>query len=263
MEVLIFDDPAAVGRAAADRIANLVRTTPDAVLGLATGSSPQATYEALAEDHRAGLDFSRVRGFALDEYVGLSPDDTRRYAHVIHESVTIPLGMDAALVQVPNGDAEDLVAACEEYEAQIASAGGVDLQILGIGSNGHIGFNEPMSSFQSRTRIKTLAPSTRADNARFFDDASAVPTHCLTQGLGTILRARELVLVAQGAGKARAVATALEGPVAARTPASILQWHPRATVILDRAAASELEFTSYYEHAANTPVVTRGRLAGV
>ncbi len=156
--------------------------------------------------------------------------------------------MDPALVRVPDGLADDLDAASEGYDAAIAAAGGVDLQILGIGANGHIGFNEPSSSFASRTRIKTLAPQTRADNARFFDGLDEVPTHCVTQGLGTIMEARELVLVAQGEKKADAIARVVEGPTSSRWPGSILQWHRRATVIVDEAAASRLELADYYRY---------------
>jgi glucosamine-6-phosphate deaminase len=142
----------------------------------------------------------------------------------------------------------DLAAACRDYEAAIAAAGGIDVQILGVGANGHIGFNEPSSSFASRTRIKTLAARTRADNARFFASADEVPQHCLTQGLGTIMEARQVVLVAQGAAKAAAVAAIVEGPVSARWPGSILQHHPNAVVVVDEAAAARLELADYYRY---------------
>ena len=156
--------------------------------------------------------------------------------------------MDPANVHVPDGSAADLAAACADYEARIAGIGPVDLQILGIGANGHIGFNEPTSSFASRTRIKTLAPKTRADNARFFDTPDQVPMHCLTQGLGTILTARTLVLVAQGEAKADAVARMVEGPVSSMCPGSALQLHPDANVIVDEAAASRLALGEYYRY---------------
>ena len=169
------------------------------MIGLATGSSPLAIYAELAAQVRDGsLDPSRMRGFALDEYVGIPEDHPESYASVLRREVVEPLGLDPSQVVVPDGRATDLEAACAAYEAAIREAGGVDLQILGIGANGHIGFNEPTSSFASRTRLKTLAPQTRADNARFFDEPDEVPTHCLTQGLGTIMEARELLLVAQG-----------------------------------------------------------------
>jgi glucosamine-6-phosphate deaminase len=151
-------------------------------------------------------------------------------------------------VQIPDGRAGDIEAACTAYDDAILAAGGVDIQILGIGANGHIGFNEPTSSFGSRTRIKTLAPRTRADNARFFAAPGEVPTHCLTQGLGTILEARELVLVAQGEAKAAAVAAAVEGPLTSMCPGSALQLHPRASVVVDEAAGSRLRLADYYRH---------------
>ena len=249
MEVVILGSAAEVGRLAARTIVRLVGRKPDAVLGLATGSSPLAIYAALAEHVRDGtLDTRAVTAFALDEYVGIPAGHPESYASVIAREVTGPLRLDPDRVHVPDGRAPDLAAAGEAYEAAIRSAGGVDLQILGIGANGHLGFNEPTSSLRSRTRLKTLAPQTRADNARFFDDPDQVPTHCVTQGLGTIMDARELVLVAQGAEKAKAVADAVEGPVTSMCPGSILQFHPRATVIIDDAAAAELSLTDYYRY---------------
>jgi glucosamine-6-phosphate deaminase len=160
-----------------------------------------------------------------------------------------PLGLDPQRIHVPNGAHATIQHAGDDYEAAIEAAGGVDLQILGIGTDGHIGFNEPGSSFASRTRVKTLTEQTREDNARFFASVDEVPTHVLTQGLGTILEARHLVLVATGEDKAEAVAAAVEGPLSARCPASILQWHPHATVFVDEAAASCLDFAAYYRHA--------------
>lgn len=200
------------------------------------------------------LDASQVRGFALDEYVGIPEDHPQSYASVLRREVVQPLRLAPSSVLVPDGRAHDVEAACAQYEATIRDSGGVDIQILGIGANGHIGFNEPTSSLSSRTRIKTLAPQTRADNARFFDDTDEVPTHCLTQGLGTIMEARELVLVAQGRKKAAAIAAAVEGPVSSMCPGSILQFHPHATVIVDEAAAAHLTLADYYRHTyANKP----------
>ncbi|GEK80446.1 glucosamine-6-phosphate deaminase [Agrococcus baldri] len=248
MEVVIMAGPAEVGDFAAGRIAELVSTRPEAVLGVATGSSPLETYRSLAARRDAGLDLSRVSAFALDEYVGIRHDHPESYHAVIDREVVQPLGLDPARVHVPDGLADDLDAACEDYEAQIAAAGGVDLQLLGIGENGHIGFNEPTSSLSSRTRVKTLAPSTREANARFFDSAEEVPLHCLTQGLGTILDARRALLVAQGASKARAIAEIVEGPVSSRWPGSVLQLHRRATVVVDEAAASRLQLAEYYRY---------------
>ena len=249
MQVVIVPTPEEVGRIAAAKVAMAVRTRPDAVLGVATGSSPLAIYRELARRAETGeLDFSSVRAFALDEYVGLPLDHPQSYHSVIRHEVVEPLGMRPALVHVPDGAAADLPRACEDYERAIRDAGGVDVQILGIGANGHIGFNEPTSSFASRTRIKTLAPTTRADNARFFESPDDVPTHCLTQGLATILDARQLVLVAQGEAKAEAVARMVEGPVSSMCPGSALQLHPDATVVVDEAAASRLELADYYRY---------------
>lgn len=248
MEVVIVAGPAEVGALAAARIAELVAAKPAAVLGVATGSSPLETYRSLAARRDEGLDLSRVSAFALDEYVGIRHDHPESYHAVIEREVVGPLGLDASRVHVPDGLAADLDAACEDYEAQITAAGGVDLQLLGIGANGHIGFNEPSSSLSSRTRVKTLAPSTREANARFFDSPEEVPVHCLTQGLGTILDARRALLVAQGESKARAIAEIVEGPVSSRWPGAVLQLHRHATVVVDEAAASQLELGDYYRH---------------
>ncbi|WP_022891134.1 glucosamine-6-phosphate deaminase [Agromyces subbeticus] len=251
MEIVIVDDAEQVARHAADAVVRALRRKPTLVLGLATGSSPVAAYEELARRVQAGeLDFSGVQGFALDEYVGLRATHPESYATVIARDVVAPLHMTPSLVHVPDGRGQDLDAAARDFDAAIAASGGIDVQILGIGANGHIGFNEPGSSLRSRTRVKTLAARTRADNARFFDSFEDVPLHCITQGLGTISEARELILVAQGATKAAAVAAAAEGPVTAMCPASVLQLHPRATMILDAKAAADLAHRDYYLHVA-------------
>jgi glucosamine-6-phosphate deaminase len=240
----------ASGQAAGELGARLIRAAlfdkPDLVLGLATGDSPLPIYQALRRSVAGGADLSQVSGFALDEYVGLPYDHPASYHSVIRREVVEPLGLDPANVHVPDGMAEDIPAACAAYEDAIRESGGVDIQILGIGTDGHIGFNEPSSSLASRTRIKTLTLQTRRDNARFFDSVDNVPRHCLTQGLGTIMEARRLVLVAAGEGKADAVARAAEGPVAAMCPASVIQLHAQATVIVDEAAASRLKLADYY-----------------
>ena len=255
MEVVILNDAVEVGETAASLIAQDARRNPHLVLGLATGSSPAETYRALARMVEAGtLDLTDAVGFALDEYVGISADHPASYAAVIQQEVVIPLGMSASRVRVPDGRAPNLAEAAADYEAKILDSGGVDIQILGIGRNGHIGFNEPTSSFASRTRVKTLSEETRRDNARFFDRPEDVPLHCLTQGLGTILDAGRLVLVANGGSKAAAVAAAVEGPVSSFVPASALQLHAHATIILDEAAASELTLSDYYRYTyANKP----------
>ncbi|QEW02354.1 glucosamine-6-phosphate deaminase [Microbacterium lushaniae] len=244
-EVVIVPDRQAAGALVADEVARLVRARPDTVLGVATGSTPLPVYEALPE-RLAGADLSRVQAFALDEYVGLDPQHPESYRSVIQREVVEPLGLDPRRVHVPDGSAEGIAEAGEKYEQAIAAAGGIDLQLLGIGTDGHIGFNEPGSSFASRTRVKTLTRQTREDNARFFDRVEDVPRHCITQGLGTILAARHLVLLAFGAGKAEAVAGAVEGPVTASLPASAIQLHPRVTVVIDEEAAAGLRFADYY-----------------
>lgn len=247
MEVVIA--PAQqLAQLAADAVEALLRRKPDAVLGLATGSSPLRVYDELERRHQeAGLSFEQVRGFLLDEYVGLPADHPEKYRNVIEREIVSRVGWDPAAVIAPDGLAEDLPTACAAFEAAIAAAGGVDLQLLGIGTDGHIAFNEPGSSLASRTRIKTLTRQTREDNARFFDDdVESVPRHCLTQGLGTIMEARHLVLLATGRGKAEAVHQLVEGPVSAMWPATIMQMHPHATVLVDDAAASRLQLADYY-----------------
>jgi len=249
-EVVVVPDAQAAGALVADTLVALIRRKADAVLGLATGSTPLATYRALAERVRAEqLDVSAVRGFALDEYVGLPTGHPESYRAVITREVVEPLGLNPRLVQVPSGDPATITRAGADYETAIAAAGGVDLQILGIGRSGHIGFNEPGSSLASRTRIKTLTEATRIDNARFFASIEDVPTHCITQGIGTILAARHLVLLAFGPSKAAAVAAAVEGPVSASQPGSAIQLHPHVTVIVDAPAGSQLGQLAYYEHA--------------
>ena len=248
MEVIILRDAAEIGSAAADAIESLVSRKPEAVLGLATGSSPLSIYDELAARCAAGrMSFSKAKGFTLDEYVGLPPDHPERYRNVIDTVFVSRVDFAPGAVAGPDGLASDIPTACAAYEDAIRAAGGIDLQILGIGTDGHIGFNEPGSSLASRTRIKTLTRQTRLDNARFFDDdINAVPTHCLTQGLGTIMDARHVVLVATGRSKAEAVHQLAEGGVSALWPASVLQHHPHATVFVDDAAAHRLQLADYY-----------------
>jgi glucosamine-6-phosphate deaminase len=245
-EVVILDSHEAAGELGAELIARLVTAKPDAVLGLATGSTPLPLWHALAA---RSLDLSGVRGFALDEYIGLPPGHPESYRAVITREVVEPLGLTPSLVHVPGDDGGPVEGAGERYERAIAAAGGVDLQVLGIGRTGHIGFNEPGSSLASATRVKTLTEQTRLDNARFFDSLDQVPRHCLTQGLGTILRARHLLLLAFGEAKAEAIAGAVEGPVSSSLPGSAIQLHPLVTVIVDEAAASRLRHADYYRFA--------------
>lgn len=249
-EIVIVPSREDAGRLVADAILQLVAQKPDAVLGLATGSTPLPVYQALAARVEAErIDLSGVRGFALDEYVGLPDGHPESYRSVVTREVVEPLGLTPALVRVPSGDPEHSQTAGAEYEHAIVEAGGIDLQILGIGTIGHIGFNEPGSSLASLTRVKTLAMQTRVDNARFFASLDDVPTHAITQGLGTILRARHLVLLAFGEGKAAAVAAGVEGPVSSSHPSSVIQLHQRATVVVDEAAASQLQNADYYRYA--------------
>lgn len=250
MEVVILAGSRPIAALAADAIEALLRRKPDAVLGLATGSSPLPVYEELAQRHeRGGLDFSRARAFILDEYVGLPAGHPESYREVIRREFTGRVNISPDNVRGPEGEAGDIPAACRTYEDAIRAAGGVDLQLLGVGTDGHIGFNEPGSSLASRTRIKTLVEQTRRDNARFFGSLAEVPHHVLTQGLGTILDARHVILLATGAQKAQAVRDFAEGPVAAICPASVLQLHPHVSVLLDEAAASSLRLADYYRHS--------------
>jgi glucosamine-6-phosphate deaminase len=254
-EVLITESKDVASEIVAEKVLALIRRKPDAAIGLATGSSPLAIYRSLASQLASHeVDVSRVRGFALDEYVGLPPGHPESYRSVINREVVEPLGLTPELVSVPDGSLEGIALAGDRYEHALIAAGGVDIQILGIGTDGHIGFNEPGSSLASLTRVKTLTLQTRRDNARFFGTVAEVPLHCITQGLGTILRARHLVLVAFGEGKASALAGAVEGPVSSSNPGSAIQLHPHVTVLADEAAASGLANNEHYRFAwANKP----------
>lgn len=246
MEIIIQPSEAGATELAARCIVRLLRAKPDAVLGLATGRSPLGVYDELVRRHREeGLDFSRVTTFNLDEYVGLAPRHPGSFHHAMRESLFDRVNLDAARTHLPDGLATDIPAHCTAYERAIVDAGGIDLQLLGIGGDGHIGFNEPSSSLSSRTRIKTLTEQTRRDNAAAFADGE-IPRHVITMGIGTIMDSREVVLLAFGARKAQAVARAVEGPITASVPASILQMHPVAKVFLDEAAAARLERADYY-----------------
>lgn len=254
MEVIIPQDSADIPVIAADAICSLIKHKPHAVIGLATGSSPLPLYAELIRRYEAGeVSFAEATAFTLDEYVGLPSDHSQAYANVIRQEFTAHVDFADDAVHSPHGAARDIPAACREYEALINQAGGVDIQILGLGTDGHIAFNEPGSSLGSRTRLKTLAPRTLEDNARFFDgDITRVPTQALTQGLATIMEARHVILIATGPGKAHAVQQFVEGPVSAACPASVLQYHPHATVLLDEAAARLLVHSDYYRYAYAT-----------
>lgn len=249
MEVVIVESPAAGAALSAGAITELLNRKPEAVLGLATGSTPLPVYDALAERYEAGeVSFAHAQGFALDEYVGLPQGHPESYRSVLDREIVDRVNFAPGAVHTPDGWSDDPRAACAAYEAAIRLAG-IDLQILGVGTDGHIGFNEPTSSLASPTRIKTLTEQTRLDNARFFDgDVAKVPQHVITQGIGTILRAGHLVLLAWGSNKAEAVAATVEGPVTSMVPSSALQLHPHATVVVDEAAASALTQGDYYRH---------------
>ncbi len=248
MEIIIQPTPSAGSVIAARIIAKLVRSKPDCVLGLATGSTPLATYRELVRMHREeSLDFSKVTTFNLDEYVGLPPEHPQSYHAFMGENLFRHINVAPGNIHIPDGTAGDVSAECARYEASIIAAGGIDVQLLGIGTDGHIGFNEPTSSLASRTRIKTLTEQTRADNARFFDgDLAKVPVHCITMGVGTIMDCRQVVMLAFGANKAQAIAEAVEGPITSMNPASVLQMHPVAKCIIDQPAAGKLSKTDYY-----------------
>ncbi|MBM6399850.1 glucosamine-6-phosphate deaminase [Phycicoccus sonneratiae] len=256
MEILVSPDPEQTAARAAEAVlAGLDRSSRrPSVLGLATGSSPLGLYRELGRAVAAGrADFSTTHGVALDEYVGLPPGHPEGYRQVLLREVCDVVGLAPDRLEVPDGSSTDgaaLEAAAAAYEQRIRDLGGVDVQVLGIGANGHLGFNEPGSALTSRTRVKRLSARTRRDNARFFRGLDDVPTHCLTQGLGTILGARRLVLVATGDAKADAVAAALEGPLTASVPASVLQWHADTVVCLDEAAAAGLRNRQYYDDSA-------------
>lgn len=247
MEVIIQPTAAEVSKIAARIFQHQLRNKPASVLGLATGSTPVGLYRELIALYKAGqIDFSSATSFNLDEYVGLDPAHPQSYAAFMRENLFAQINISEGKTHIPNGMARDIAHHCEQYEEAIRRAGGIDLQLLGIGTDGHIGFNEPSSSLASRTRIKTLTARTIADNARFFGNEADVPRHVITMGVGTIMEARKCLVLATGAAKAQAVAAMVEGPITASCPASILQMHQRSTVIVDEAAATALERVSYY-----------------
>jgi len=261
MEVVPLDTVEEVARLAADVIEAAVRARPDsAVLGLATGSTPLPAYRELIRRHaaRSAPSYDAVRCFTLDEYVGLPAGHPQSYRVTIARELTDPLGIPPDRVHSPDPSPAGLASAGERYEADLVAAGGIDVQILGIGGDGHLAFNEPGSSLASLTRIKTLTEQTRRDNARFFPSLADVPRHVLTQGLGTILRARHLLLLATGAGKAAALAAAVEGPLCAACPASVLQLHPHVTVLADGPAAAGLSRREHYREVYDAKPAWQG-----
>ena len=248
MEVIILPTAAEASEVAARLVARQVREKPSSVLGLATGSTPCKLYQLLARMHREdGLDFSKATTFNLDEYVNLDPTHPASYHQFMEENFFSHVNVRRESVHIPDGMVADVPAHCADYEKAIRKAGGIDLQILGLGSDGHLGFNEPGSSLASRTRIKTLTERTRSDNARFFTGAQEVPHHVITMGLGTIMESQMCLLLAFGKAKAEAVAASVEGPVTASVPGSLLQFHPQAKVLLDAESASSLKRAEYYQ----------------
>jgi glucosamine-6-phosphate deaminase len=247
MEIVIQPDSRQASELAARIIARTVREKPHAVLGMATGNTPLQLYRNLVRMHReGGLDFSDVTSFNLDEYVGIPPAHPSSFHSYMWAHLFSHINLPKERINIPDGLTADIPAACRKYEQAIRSAGGIDVQVLGIGTNGHIGFNEPSSSLSSRTRIKTLTEESRLEAAAAFGGEEAVPAHVLTMGLGTIMDSRMCLLLAFGRKKARAVALAAEGPVTAMVPASVLQMHPRAILVLDKDAASDLKMADYY-----------------
>lgn len=243
MEIIIQNNPDAAAKLAARLVAALIRQKPAAVLGLATGSTPLRLYRELIN---LKLNWQKLVTFNLDEYVGILPEHPQSYQSYMWENLFRHVNLRAKNANLPDGMASDIPAFCDRYERKIAAVGGIDLQLLGIGTEGHIGFNEQTSSLASRTRIKTLTQRTRRDNARFFGRDENVPHHVITMGIGTILEARHCLLLAFGKNKARAIADAVEGPITSMNPASALQQHARTTVVLDEEAASKLKLKSYY-----------------
>lgn len=236
-----------MSKRASEIVARQIRKKPDSVIGFATGSTPLGLYRHLIEKHETrGLDFSKITSFNLDEYIGLPPNHPQSYHHYMWDNLFSKINADRSNVYIPHGMADDIEFFCEWYEQQIENAGGIDLQILGIGGNGHIAFNEPGSSLGSRTRIKTLTEKTVRDNSRFFDRDEDIPRHAITMGIGTIMEAKQLVLLASGENKANAIKNMLEGPVTAMVPATIVQMHRQAHIIVDKAAASKLEYKHHH-----------------
>ena len=238
MRTIIYKDKKELGEAAAILFAARVIKKPDSVLGLATGSTPLDLYAALSGFSQKGaVDFSAARTFNLDEYVGLPATHAQSYAYYMRENLFTKINILPENCHLPDGMAGNPDAECEIYEQKIDAVGGIDLQLLGIGHNGHIGFNEPGDSFPTTTHCVALTPETIEANRRFFPSADDVPRRALSMGIGTIMKAREIVLIIHGADKAEITRKALNGPVTPRVPASILRVHPNVTVLLDGAAA--------------------------
>lgn len=242
MKLIKAANPAEAGKLAADIFEEIIRENPECVLGLATGSTPLPLYRELIEREKAGkINFSKVRSANLDEYKSLSGDHPQSYRYFMQENLFNHISIDPANTIVPDGLAEDAEAMCADYEKKIADMGGVDIQLLGIGHDGHIGFNEPCDYFPATTHEVQLEEMTREANKRFFASLDEVPTAAYTMGVGTVMAARKVLLIATGKDKAEIVKKSFFGPVKPEVPASILQFHPDVTVIVDEAAASLLD----------------------
>jgi glucosamine-6-phosphate deaminase len=255
MEVIIQPNQEAAAALVARIVTRELRGNPNLVLGLATGQTMECVYRHLVRVHQTEkLDFSLCRTFNLDEYVGLFPSDPNSYRYYMNHHLFRHVNIDPRNTNLPNGLASDLEEECRRYEATIQRFGGIDLQLLGIGKAGHIGFNEPLSALRSRTRVKALTPTTLKQNAATFGGEENMPRRAITMGVGTILECRRCVLLATGESKAKVIAQAVEGPITSMVSATALQLHPRATVIVDEAAAGELVEKDYYRWIfANEP----------
>ena len=248
MEIIIAANYDEMSKLAGDMIERQLLRKPSSVLGLATGSTPVGLYKDLVRRHKQEvLDFSKVITFNLDEYLDLSPSHPQSYRYFMDQNLFNHINLDPKNIHVPYGHASEVEEFCDWYEQEIKRAGGIDIQILGIGADGHIAFNEPGSSLGSRTRLKTLTKQTIEDNARFFAHAEEVPRFAITMGVGTILEAKEIILLANGAKKASIVAEALEGPITAQVSASALQMHRHVTCIMDAEAGTKLKRADYYK----------------
>lgn len=248
MEVVIRPNTKSAVKLAATLIAEALRAKPNLVLGLATGRTMESVYAELARMHRQeSLDFSLARTFNLDEYIGLGPENRNSYRYYMDFHLFNNINIDKRNTHLPNGLAEDVIAEGARYEAEIEAAGGLDLQLLGIGSDGHIGFNEPLSSLSSRTRAKSLTPETFAQNSPLFDHPDDMPKRAFTMGVGTILDADNIIMLVTGKAKAEILAAAVEGPVTSMVTASAVQLHPSTVVIADEEAAAALKSREYCE----------------
>ena len=247
MEVIIQENDEAAAALVARVIAHDLRANPHLVLGLATGKTMERVYRQLVQKHKEErLDFSLCRTFNLDEYVGLFPSDPNSYRHYMDHHLFRHVNIEPRNTHLPSGLASNLDEECRQYEALIERFGGIDVQLLGIGRAGHIGFNEPLSAVRSRTRVKALTPTTLKQNAAAFGGEEKVPRRAITMGVGTIIEARRCLLLATGESKAQVIAQAVEGPITSMVTASALQLHPRCTVVVDEAAATKLKEKDYY-----------------